>query len=168
MPKIDTINQEKDLAFILFHHADTVEGVTRLQKLFFLLQEETEFSNLYENATFEFEPYDYGPFSEGIYSALEFLIALDAIEVVPAESDVDSIRDEQEPSQHAGKCFVMTEKGHKIAEQFDEAMEDNVGSEVDEILEEYGNLELDDLLEYVYRQYPDYTENSKIRDKILS
>ena len=167
MAQIDTIDREKDLAFILFHHADSVEGITRLQKLFFLLQEETDFANVYEKATFEFEPYDYGPFSEGIYSALEFLVALDAVEQVSPDSEVDGVRDEEHQSQYAGKRFVMTEKGHKISKRFSDTVDDDIESEIEDVLDEYGDLELEELLEYVYKQYPDYTVNSKIKDEIL-
>ncbi|OIB58044.1 type II toxin-antitoxin system antitoxin SocA domain-containing protein [Natrialba sp. SSL1] len=167
MAQIDTIDRQKDLAFILLHHADSVEGVTRLQKLFFLIQEETEFSDIHEKATFEFEAYDYGPFSEEIYNAIEFLLAVDAIEMVSPDSEVDEIRDNEDQSQYSGKQFVMTEKGHKITKKLEEAMDDSVESEIDEIIEEYSNLELDELLEYVYNQYPEYTKNSKIKDEVL-
>ncbi|WP_349253550.1 hypothetical protein [Halobacterium salinarum] len=87
--------------------------------------------------------------------------------MVSPDSAVDDIRNDDDQSQYSGKRFVMTEKGHKITEKLDDALDDDVESEIDEIVEEYADLELDELLEYVYSQYPEYTENSKIKDEVL-
>ncbi|ELY99458.1 type II toxin-antitoxin system antitoxin SocA domain-containing protein [Natrialba asiatica] len=168
MPKIDQINNKKDLAFLLFHYADEVEGKTELQKLIFLLQEETEFKERYPDLEFEFTAYKYGPFSERVFDELEFLLSIGAIEAIDPEEEVDFIRDETDPSDpYAGKRFVVTEKGEKIMNGVNAALDDDLQVEFEEVIDQYTDLSLQELLEYVYKQYPEYTTESEIKEKIL-
>jgi uncharacterized protein YwgA len=167
MAKIDEIDRETDLAFLLFHYADDIEGTTELQKLLFLLEKETNFTDIYGDVTFDFQPYKYGPFSEQVYDELELLLALGALEEVEGETDYDEIKSDNERSEYAGKKFVLTEKGEKMARQVNEALEDELEEEFLEVIEEYGELELEDLLFYVYDQYGTYTTNSTIKEQVL-
>jgi len=167
MAKNNEINQETDLAFLLFHHADEVEGTTKLQKLFFLLEQESAFNEVYDDVEIEFEPYKYGPFSEQIYDELEMLILWDVIEEEEMDTDVDSIRDESDKSSHANKRFTLTEKGEKVASEVNRSLDDDIEEEFEEIVDEYLDMSVDDLLEYVYKQYPDYTTKSEIKDEVL-
>src|SRR5205085_8381093 len=58
---------------------DALSGITRLEKLLFLLERETDFEGI---ATFfEFEAHNFGPFSKEVYEAVEFLLGCDLIEV---------------------------------------------------------------------------------------
>ncbi|SDM50627.1 Protein of unknown function [Halogranum gelatinilyticum] len=167
MANIDDIDRREDVAFLLFRYADEIEGTTRLQKLLFLIEHESEFSNLYEDITFEFESYHYGPFSEGAFDALEFLISLGAIEEIESDEDYDYIRDSEDRSNHAGKKFVITEKGRKISQELDAVLDPETKEDLETLVEKYNDLELDDLLEYVYEQYPEYTDKSKIKEDVL-
>ena len=167
MPKIDEINEETDLAFLLCHYADEVDGITRLQKLLFLLQEETEFTELYENVEIEFKPYKYGPFSEQVYDELELLINMGAIEEVEAD-DADRVRTSTDSRSHANKRFLVTERGETIAEDVNRALDSDVQEEFEQVVEEYLDMELEDLLRYVYSQYPDYTTESEIKEDIMN
>lgn len=167
MAKIDEIDREEDLAFLLFHYANDVEGITRLQKLLFLLEAETDFADIYEDISFEFEPYKYGPFSERVYDALEFLIAIGAVEAVETDGDFDAIRDSEDQGPYAGKTFTLTEKGKKISHELNDILEDETKQEFEAVVAEYNDLSLHDLLEYVYRQHREYTIESEIKDEIL-
>lgn len=167
MTKVDEIDREEDLAFLLFYYANDVEGITKLQKLLFLLEEETEFTDIYEDISFEFEPYKYGPFSERVYDALEFLIAIGAVEAVEGDGDFDAIRDSADQGPYAGKRFILTEKGVKISHELNEVLEEETKQEMEAVVAEYNDLSLDDLLEYVYNQYNKYTKESEIKDEML-
>jgi uncharacterized protein YwgA len=167
MTKIDEIDTESDLAFLLFNYADEVEGITRLQKLLFLLQEETEFTEIHEKVEIEFKPYKYGPFSEQVYDELEFLLSMDAIEEVEAEG-ADKYRDSEDDRDHTNKRFVLTDRGKTISEDVNRMLDEDVQDEFDEVIDEYLEMPLEDLLEYVYRQYPEYTTKSEIKEEILA
>lgn len=167
MTKIDEINEETDLAFLLFNYADEIEGVTRLQKLLFLLQEETEFKNIYENVEVEFKPYKYGPFSEQVYDELELLISMGAIEEVEAEG-ADCLRDENDSRGHSNKRFVLTDRGRTIAQEVNRQLEEDLESQFAEIIDEHVDMDLEDLLRYVYQQHEKYTTESEIKDEIMA
>ncbi|MFB6177024.1 MAG: PadR family transcriptional regulator, partial [Halobaculum sp.] len=51
---------------------ETIEGITRFQKLVFLAQREQSVESLYD-----FEAADYGPFSKELYDDLDKLVAKD-------------------------------------------------------------------------------------------
>lgn len=168
MPKIDEINNEKDLAFLLFHYTDEVKGKTELQKLIFLLQEETEFGEQYENITFEFEPYKYGPFSQGVFDAMELLLSMGAIKAVDPDDHSEIIRNDTDPADpYAGKKFVLTERGEKMTNELNAALDDHLQVEFEDLVAEFTNMPNRELLEYVYKQYPEYTTESEIKDEIL-
>lgn len=167
MAKIDTIDRETDLAFLLFHYAEEIEGTTELQKLLFLLEKETDFVDIYEDVTFDFQPYKYGPFSEQVYDELELLLALGAVKEVDDKIDYDGIKRDDDRSEYAGKKFVLTEKGEKMAREVNKALEDELEEEFLEIIEQYGDLDLEELLFYVYDQYSTYTTNSQIKEQVL-
>jgi len=167
MTQIDEIDREDDLALLLFHHANEVDGITKLQKLIFLIQEETEFTEVHEKIEFEFESYKYGPFSEEIYDRIRFLIAIGAIEAVDTDSDTDHVRTQDDQNDLSGKKFVLTEKGKKISYEFNEILDDNIEEEIEAISNEYNDLTLNELLEYVYTQYPNYTDESEILEEVL-
>lgn len=56
-----------------------VGGVTRLEKLLFLLQKETGFEKM--DSFYQFTAYNFGPFSKEVYEALDFLEGCELIQV---------------------------------------------------------------------------------------
>lgn len=166
MAKNDEITQQEDLAFLLFHYADEVGGITKLQKLLFLLQEETSFMGRYEEVSFDFKPYHYGPFSDEVYDAVEFLRYMGAIELLE-EEDLDDLRDEEDWGELSGKRFVRTEKGEKMSDGVSDALDEDLDTEFGDVIDEYADMPLEDLLEYVYKQYPEYAVDSEIKDRVL-
>lgn len=166
MARIDTIDREADLAFLLFHLAGDVDGMTRLQKLLFLIEKESEFNDIYKEISFDFEPYKYGPFSEQVYDEVGFLLNLGALEAVEPDYEMENI-DADEEDELRGKRFKLTEKGEKICAELGETLKDETERDMQEVVDEYSTMTNDELLEYVYKQYPDYTVESKIKEKIL-
>src|SRR6266436_4111154 len=111
---------------------NSIGGITRLQKLLFLLEKETDFEGIVE--FFPFEPYNFGPFSKKVDEAVEFLEGCDLIEIHQKqysslyansnESKLESeISDEMELPQGIGeneievteKLFSLTKDGRTVA-----------------------------------------------------
>lgn len=127
-----------------------VEGRTRLQKLIFLAQK----SNEGVPEVFQFEPYDYGPFS------------------APILHDLDSLREDgyvvEETEQiRNGKKYIyqLTEDGKEALDEADEADSDEV--DIKELIDaaqsavsKYNKMPISRLLEYTYNKYPEYTKKS--------
>jgi hypothetical protein len=166
MARIDEIDRRTDVVFILFYFAKRVRGVTKLQKLLFLVEQETEFFEEYEDdVAFNFAPYKMGPFSDEVYSELEFLLQLSAIESEPMDKPAGV---GQADSALGNKEFQITSKGEKIAAQLVEVLEPEYAEELEELVAEYNSMELKELLRYVYSEYPDYAVESEIMDDVFS
>jgi hypothetical protein len=60
-------------------HKDAISGITRLEKLLFLLKNETDFEGIAN--FFIFEPHNFGPFSKQVYEAVDFLEGCELIQV---------------------------------------------------------------------------------------
>ncbi len=166
MTRIDEIDRRTDVVFILFYLAKSICGVTKLQKLLFLIEQETDFFKEYEeDVAFNFAPYKMGPFSDEVYSELEFLLQLSAIDLTPMR---DSTRGNPPDSRLRNKEFHITPKGEKIASQLVEILEPEYEKELEELVEEYNTMELKELLRYVYTEYPEYAIESEIKDEVFS
>ena len=166
MARIDEIDRRTDVVFILFYYAENIRGVTKLQKLLFLIEQETEFFEEFkEDVAFNFAPYKMGPFSENVYTELEFLLQIDAIKTEPMEFAVE---DKISESTLGNKEFTVTPKGAKIAAELVEILDLTHAEELEELVEEYNSMSLTELLRYVYSTYPDYAVESEIQDEIFS
>jgi uncharacterized protein YwgA len=166
-------------------------GITRLQKLLFLLEEEEGLKPT--EGGYEFEAYKAGPYSPELYDDLEFLENLGLLkgEVTseasePEAEEVDLSFDhlmgqESEKSAEGAdvdgpasadsyeeRRFRLTDDGRKRIEQLllsgDVAP---VANKIRRIKSKYGKYSLNDLLYHVYTKYPEMTTESEIRDKVL-
>ncbi len=161
-----------------------VRGITRLQKLLFLLEEEGHVRPTGEG--FEFTPYDAGPYSSRLYDDLELLENLDLVESKPigeaaeAEAaDIDVLdfdhlmgtSDEDGPAAadaYEEHQFLITDKGRaKIEDLLASGQYEPVVDGIRRVKSRFGKHSLNDLLYYVYTRYPEMTTESKIRDKVL-
>lgn len=166
-------------------------GITRLQKLLFLLGEEEGLRPI--EGGYKFEAYKAGPYSPELYDDLEFLenlgllkgeVTAEASEAEAAEVDRLSFdhlmgRDvEQSPEgavdgvgaadTYEERRFQLTEKGRsRLAEllQTEELLP--VANKIRRIKSKYGKYSLKDLLYHVYTKYPAMTTESEIRDEVL-
>ena len=159
MPPIDEIDRRTDVVFLLFHHAKEIDGVTKVQKLLFLVEQETEFFQEYEeDVAFNFAPYKMGPFSKNVYTELEFLLSMGAISSHPMDDPKISMTD----SELGQKTFQITSKGEKIAAQLSNQLEPEYDDELRDLVETYNEQPLRELLQYVYRTYPEFAAESEI------
>lgn len=161
MGRINTIDRRADVVFLLLHYTEGIRGITKLQKLLFLIEQETEFFKAYGDVVaFEFAPYKMGPFSEHVYEEVEFLIALNALTTKPLETTPICSTE----SELTGKAFSLTPKGQKIAAELATQLEPRYQTELEEFASEYNERSLRDLLQYVYATYPAYATKSEIID----
>lgn len=166
-------------------------GITRLQKLLFLLQKEEGFTPT--AAGYEFEPYKAGPYSPKLYDDLEFLENLGLLkgEVTSEAShaefeEVDRLsfdhlmgRDVEKSTDgevdgaatadtYEERRFRLTDKGRQQIERLLESGDLlPVANKIRRIKSKYGKYSLNDLLYHVYTRYPSMTTESEIRDQVL-
>ena len=158
-----------------------VGGITRLQKYLFLLENEEGIK--IDKSDFDFEPYKAGPYSSKLYDDLEFLENLgfiessvvgEATEEEAAEIEMMSfdylINDYESKAADAyqEKRYFLTENGIKFLEERKNREDYKPALEgIRKIKSKFGHYSLKDLLFHVYKNYPEMTVASEIREKIL-
>lgn len=149
-----------------------IEGVTRLEKLVFLVEKERAPAWLTEDAGFF--PHNFGPFSAKIYTAVDTLAAAGLVEDSGslAQSTEDAWETEhvigERPSDpYATRIFELTPTGQRYYEALLRELPPSVPDELRLFKKQYAGLPLRQLIRYVYERYPDYTDKSIIRDDIL-
>jgi hypothetical protein len=149
-----------------------VPGITRLEKLLFLLDREAD-AQKYVDAPFTFRPYDFGPYSKEVYEAVEVLEAAGLVDedlvysgdgVDTIESHIAGIQDEPEGAE---RRFRLTEAGEDVAQLLARQAPQELIDKLSEIKNRYGGLPLRNLIHYVYSRYPAFAERSKIRDEVV-
>jgi uncharacterized protein YwgA len=116
----------------------------RIQKGMFLFAKE---SGATGSDVYQFRPYNWGPFSQHIYSDLEWLQGKGLVERVP------------EPGTTYAK-YRRTDRGDAQAEQQREHADPTLLAELDQARKTVTTLSFNSLLHHVYARYPDYAVNS--------
>lgn len=149
-----------------------LEGVTRLEKLIFLLERETPVRE-WMTETVDFRSYRFGPFSSKVYEAADTLAAAGLIrdsarranDVEDRWESMTAIVDEVDP--YTTRTFELTERGRK----YYAALLAELPPEAEQVLTDFktkfGRLPLRSLVKYVYERYPQFTDRSEIRDEIV-
>lgn len=170
---------------------DGIGGITRLQKLLFLLEKEGGIMPTSDG--FEFTAYKAGPYSSRLYDDIEFLENIDCLKSeVTADAtvgeaaevdllDFDELMSES-PNVSSPKAddgytaadsyeerkFILTEKGkQKIEELLGSGKYTPFVDGIRKIKSKYGKYSLSDLLYYVYTKYPEMTTESEIKDQVM-
>lgn len=164
-----------DLMVLLLHSSnshgeDVVRGITRLQKLLFVLEQKL-------SPATDFYAYNYGPFDEQVNKTTDALrlagllegghavngqpLSFAAMISVVAGKAGPGVLDDQTSRQE----YALTSAGHERAERLrkSSAAYARLASYIAAIRADYDR---DDLIERVYSEYPQYTEKSLIRDKV--
>lgn len=170
---------------------DGIGGITRLQKLLYLLEKEANLSPTGDG--FEFSAYKAGPYSSKVYDDLEFLENLGFIEgEVAAEAtaaeaaEVDMLDFDELMSESPDVSSPTADDGYLAADAYEERrfkLTDEGTKKIEDLLQsgeykpvvegirriksKYGHYSLSDLLYHVYTKYPDMTTESEIKDKVL-
>jgi uncharacterized protein len=133
-----------------------IEGRTRLVKLVFLVEkkviEELRLGLITQQA-YTFRALNYGPFTEEVYDDLTTLQLRGLAEVT---GDDEAVQNFHLTDKGRGLLSKMIDKGTIPMPLF---------SAIQQVKQTYGSLPLDRLIERVYKQYPEYTGRSLIKDK---
>jgi hypothetical protein len=165
---------------------DSIVGITRLQKMLFLLEQEGHVHARGDG--FAFEPYKAGPYSSRLYDDLELL---ENLKLVRSEGTAKSTATEtaelnrlnfedlmggfedREGGLPAGdsreaRRFSLTPEGKNRAKKLLANNEyQPVVDGIRKVKSKYSHYSLRDLLRYVYKEYPDMTVESEIIDEVL-
>jgi hypothetical protein len=171
-----------------------IGGITRLQKLLFLLWKEAGIREV--DSAFEFKPYKAGPYSRKLYDELELLENLEFITsdaqgeaTEPEAAEIEELSFEQlmgedahafmsVPTRQAAgaadafqeRKYALTEKGLVAARAMLARPDFKPFVEgIRKIKSKFSEYSLQDLLYHVYTKYESegWTSESEIRDKVL-
>lgn len=190
MKKIDN---RRDILLLLLYSPGTggqinesILGRTRLVKMIFLFKSEVwkKFKSnidLTEENLYQFFAWNYGPFSSEVYDDLTFFILRDFIEVRSTKKEeaiIESVEewnfwmkkysgDENEIQEYQEEEFKLTEKGIMFTKDLYDSLSINQQNILKEFKSRISKMPLRGLLRYVYREYPDQTNNSVIKNEVL-
>jgi hypothetical protein len=151
-----------------------LEGVTRLEKLIFLLERETPVRDwMTEKA--DFRSYRFGPFSSRVYEAVDMLSAADMVRDSAKKADdvadqwesVNALMDEGDLDPYTTRDFTLTSRGQQYYKALLSELPPNAEQVLADFKSKFGRLPLRQLVRYVYERYPQFTDQSEIRDEIL-
>lgn len=147
---------------------DRVNGITRLEKLLYLVEEETSVSDSVVGGHLRFKAYNYGPFSKDVYQAVELLeqsglLTEDRVvdgQTIDSMEDVD-VTGAVDADEYVERRFVLTEHGRLVADLLTRHHPD-VAEQLTAIKDRYAERSLSGLIRYVYKTYPESARNSVI------
>ena len=173
--------------------AEPIHGITRTEKLAFLLESLLLDKRVLRERFFGFQAYDYGPFSSEVYGDLEFFsqqsfisteaLLADPDGTVESESALKAMLDSMPQAgvdadmlpPQAGSTeplFALTEKGKRlVADKLQPLMRSSPEARdafatAQRLKEAFGQIPLRQLISYVYTQYPAFAEKSTIRERV--
>jgi len=157
---------------------EEIRGITRVDKmLYLLLEEEKIWGQISEDL--DFEPYEYGPFSNRLYDYVETLrdsglVLTKEIEPTQLEEDLDAIILELEASEtlvikerKGMEVFSLSETGRRVGKRLFDSLSPEEHEALKRVKGRFNNVPLRQLLEHVYTRFPNSATKSLIREKIL-
>ena len=168
-----------DVILVLLKYAEDesrdgwFHGITRMEKVIFLLQKERGLDRWITHDKPDFSAYKLGPYSREIYTAAEFLNTYNLIEdaTFMGNSRLDTVEEgialESEYIGYSERRFRLTELGRKAATTLVERSDHQFVASIREYYREFNSMPLTSLLRYVYQRYPKYTVRSTIKDSIM-
>ncbi|TML41251.1 MAG: hypothetical protein E6G27_08025 [Actinobacteria bacterium] len=165
----------KELMVLLLHATNqrgdsAVRGMTRLQKLLFVLEQKLA-------AQTRSYAFNYGPFNEDVNDAARALEVAGFIRSSePVASGPPSFQQmiatviDRARSEDEGKVveFALNDRGHEVAETLRQSSPsyDQLFKFVESIRQEWDTGDINELVDRVYETWPQYAEKSVIRDKV--
>jgi len=165
----------KELMVLLLHAPNkrgtsAVRGMTRLQKLLFVIDQKLE-------AQSQFYAFNYGPFNAEVNDAARALeVAGFTRSGEPAapgppsfKQMIATVTERAGPADEATVVeFALNDKGHEAAEHLRHSSPgyEHLFELVASVRQEWDNGSLDDLIGRVYETYPKYAEKSVIKDQV--
>ncbi|MBP2387937.1 hypothetical protein [Paeniglutamicibacter kerguelensis] len=150
----------------------SLSGITRLEKLIFLLERETNSKNWLDQDA-DFEAYNFGPFSQKIYQAVDTLGAAGLLlDSSKESSDTTDSWEQREgiglnPDPYSTRDFQLTDRGWRYFNALSGELSKDALDELRDFKNQFVNLPLRQLIRYVYMKYDNFTTKSIIRDEVL-
>lgn len=165
----------KELMVLLLHASNqrgdsAVRGITRLQKLLFVIEQKLASQN-------QFYAFNYGPFNEEVNDAaraLEVAGFIRSAEPVaagpPSFQQMITAVTERAGPEDEGKVveFALNDRGHEAAETLRQCdpIYEQLFTFVESVRKDWDAADLNDLVDRVYETWPKYAEKSVIREKV--
>jgi len=148
---------------------EKVKGITRLQKLLFLLWKEARFYETLQDL-YNFKAYDFGPCMDDLYDDLEFVqeMGLVQVEEVPSGNEYEG-GDEEAFLRDFGfrlvkrdtrRDFTLTASGIQAGKDLFDLLSEEDRNRLSTIKRKYNNMPFWSLLRYVYKKYPAFAKKS--------
>ncbi|MGO9583576.1 MAG: hypothetical protein ACLP36_12280 [Acidimicrobiales bacterium] len=166
----------KELMVLLLHAAGregatAVRGMTRLQKLLFVVEQQLSSQS-------SFYAFNYGPFNEEVNDAARALEVAGFIRSAEPTSAgppsfqemMTSVAGRAQSEAGSGKVveFALSDHGHEAAERLRHSSPgyEQLFTFVESIKQEWDTPDVSDLVARVYETYPKYAERSVIREEV--
>lgn len=160
--------------------AEPIEGITRLQKLVFLLQQDVGPRQLVEEANqAAYEPYKMGPYSAQMRSDLEELVSAGIVVTErlnywlsdDGDERPDEIADFDSPTREtkrveSNRYSLSRDPGLDIGKELWESLPLQTRDELTKFKQFFNSLSLRQLLIFTYEKFPAYTEASTIKTQL--
>lgn len=165
----------KELMVLLLHASNqrgdsTVRGITRLQKLLFVIEQKLASQS-------QFYAFNYGPFNEEVNDAARALEVAGFIrsaepvasgppsfqQMIAAVTERTGREDEDKVDE-----FALNERGHEAAESLRQSdpIYEQLFKFVESVREDWDTGDLNELVDRVYETWPKYAEKSVIRERV--
>lgn len=153
---------------------EPVNGITRLQKLLFLLERGEGPAAIVEAAKeFAFDAYKMGPFSKSLYKDLDVLTSLGMLTtskleyVIADDGDPEEFDLDDRPTRVVESTqYRLSDVGMKAGADLLAGMKRKDRDALTEFKKYFNSIPLRQLLIFVYRKYSDYTTKSEIRHQL--
>lgn len=158
-------------------------GVTRLQKLLFLITESGAYKSLESKGLaphVRFEPYRMGPFTPEVYEAVQVLTDFEPPLIAAGASTTQeqdvlelgryveevALDDATSSPLHRPATFALTKSGRTVADRLWRDADTELRNEIAKTVERFSGMPLRSLLREVYALRPDMTTRSEIRESL--
>ena len=148
-------------------------GITRLEKIIFILMTEHNLSAWIQEDKPNFIPYKLGPYAREVYAAIDFLSSYGLIEdsFSSNNSSLDSMEANMsvEPGSmpYEERRFKLTDDGRRAAQSLRQNSNNISLDAIRTCYNEFAEMPLPTLLRHVYTKYPQYTGKSIIKDELF-
>ena len=154
-----------------------LEGITRLEKLVFLLERETP-ARSWMSEDAEFGANNFGPFSAKVYQAIDLLTSAGIVEdsTSPAVTSEDTWEEENVlggsfpfDDRYVTRDLSLTDRGWKYFDALTKELPDGALAEISKFKDRFATVPLRQLVRYVYQkpEYETYLDRSIIKSDVL-
>ena len=165
------------------HWAVPITGITRLEKLVFLLKVQEHFlPEVTEGEDFHFIPFRMGPWSEAVYDEVDFLESIGLLEKratnrrnlvdvahdneLFSEAVLDKYQQESSYPDEETVSFSLSKEGMNKARIIWDRLSDDEKSRIVRVKQQFNNMNLQQFLRFIYKTYPAYAKESEIVESL--